>query len=1086
MKAAPTIKLALFAACLFTAGWDAPPLNAQDFTFATIAGGSQGASNGSNAGVQFFSPAGVAVSAGGNVFVADQKNNLIREITPVGTNWIVTTIAGGAAGSLDGTNTSAEFSNPTGIAVDNTDNLYVADQFNYTIRKITPAGTNWVVTTIAGQAGVFGARNGTNADAQFYNPTSVALDRAGNIFVADELNNAIRKITPAGTNWVVTTIAGGSSGASDGTNAGARFFYPAGVAVDATDRVFVADQFNNTIRLLTATGTNWVVTTIAGQTIAGSSNGWGTNALFDAPVSLAVDANENVYVADLFNEAVRELVPSGTNWQVFTIGGGSQGTNDGTGPNAQFNLPLAVTTDAYGDIFVADSQNNSIRMGASTNAPAPTGGLTVMIYPSNAISAGAQWQVDGGSFETNGAVRTGLVPGDHIITFSDVAGFMRPAMQPLIVTARHTTVAAGDYAVAMPNAGSLQVMLSPSRAAEAGAQWQVDNGPWQTNYGIVAGLSTGAHTLAFNAISGWTAPLSQTVIITNDQTTLATGAYELQAGSLQVAILPSAAVDAEAQWQVDNGAWQTNDGIVGGLSVGSHTLSFNPVPSWTTPSNQTVVISNAQETVEMGIYVSTMGSVQVTILPSTAAASDARWQVDGSPGQMSGTTMSILLAGNHTLSFTPIFGWETPADQIVSFTNGTTLSAVGIYTSFAAASSGLTLLTNGSGTIRHGLWPMRLGLGEKYTVTAAPKPGNLFSHWTGGTNLPYTLLGASPSYTFTMESNLVLEASFVTNLFLAAQGTYTGLFAPTNSDRNQTDSGSFSLNVTGSGTVSGKLSLGGQILPFSGKFTPDGAASISAQPGNASSPATSLQLDFTNQSISGSVSNEAFLAELDGNRTAFNKSWTAANFEGNYTLIIFGTNDPKIGPFGNGYASVKVSSTGLLTLTGSLADGTAISQLSEVSKDGYWPLHISLYGGKGSLWGWVYFTNHTLMAVPALSWINETNSARTAMYRAGFTNQQAALAGGLYVSTFVLPANVGAILAGGNLPYAITITNLSGNTNGLVFKLNQTTGLISGSFANPSPQPNLVRINGVILPGTNAAGYFAGTNQSGAFTFESN
>jgi len=139
----------LVAGCLLAAGLIAPSLHAQSFTFSTIAGGSQGSNDGVNSTAQFYNPTGVAVDGVGNVYVADQNNNRIRKINPLGTNWIVTTIAGGVEGGLNGTNTSAQFYGPTGIAVDSATNLYVADQYNNVIRKITPTGTNWVVSTIA-------------------------------------------------------------------------------------------------------------------------------------------------------------------------------------------------------------------------------------------------------------------------------------------------------------------------------------------------------------------------------------------------------------------------------------------------------------------------------------------------------------------------------------------------------------------------------------------------------------------------------------------------------------------------------------------------------------------------------------------------------------------------------------------------------------------------------------------------------------------------------------------------------------------------------------------------------------------------
>jgi ribosomal protein S11 len=136
------------------------------------------------------------------------------------------------------------------VAVDSVGNLYVTDTDNHTIRKVTPVGTNWVVTTLAGKAGSPGSADGTNSAARFNGPTSVTVDSAGNAYVSDYANDTIRKVTPVGTNWVVTTLAGlaGAAGSADGTGSAARFLHPGGGAVDSTGNVYVADYGNDTIR----------------------------------------------------------------------------------------------------------------------------------------------------------------------------------------------------------------------------------------------------------------------------------------------------------------------------------------------------------------------------------------------------------------------------------------------------------------------------------------------------------------------------------------------------------------------------------------------------------------------------------------------------------------------------------------------------------------------------------------------------------------------------------------------------------------------------------------------------------------------
>ena len=321
-------------------------------TFAGTAGLS-GSADGTGAAARFNSPIGVTVDQAGNVFVADSENRTIRKITPAG---IVTTFAGtaGSSGGADGTGAAARFRVPSGIAADSSDNLFVGDDYNYTIRKITPAG---VVTTFAGTAGSDGSADGTGAAARFKSPLGITVDRAGNVFVADRWNYTIRKITPA---RVVTTFAGAASraGSADGTGAAASFFYPSGVTVDGWGNLFVADNFNYTIRKITPAG---VVTTFAGTAgSAGSADGTGAAARFLDPSGVAMDGSGNLFVADAYNQTIRVITPAGV---VTTLAGtvGSLGSADGTGAAAKFNYPRAVAVDGAGNVFVADTSNNTIR-----------------------------------------------------------------------------------------------------------------------------------------------------------------------------------------------------------------------------------------------------------------------------------------------------------------------------------------------------------------------------------------------------------------------------------------------------------------------------------------------------------------------------------------------------------------------------------------------------------------------------------------------------------------------------------------------------------------------------------------------------
>lgn len=347
---------------------------ANPYAFTTFAGQPyvSGTNDGMGNQARFTFPNGVAIDGMSNIYVADLHNSIIRKITPAG---LVTTLAGtaGVYGTQDGTNGDAQFAFPVGIAVDSMTNIYVSDIEALTIRKITQMGTNWVVTTFAGKAWQFGSTDATGTSArfgsmQFGGPNSIAVDSGGNVYVADEGNHTIRKITPAG---VVSTLCGkaGSSGTNDGANNNARFRLPTGVAVDSATNIYVADSGNFTIRKVTPVGTNWVVSTLVGNPgVSGTNDATNTAALFNYPNDMAVDSQTNLYVSDFNNNTVRKVSPVGTNWVVTTIAGlaGTAGTNDGVGPNALFYGPAGLAVDAADTLYVADVYNDTIRKAYPT------------------------------------------------------------------------------------------------------------------------------------------------------------------------------------------------------------------------------------------------------------------------------------------------------------------------------------------------------------------------------------------------------------------------------------------------------------------------------------------------------------------------------------------------------------------------------------------------------------------------------------------------------------------------------------------------------------------------------------------------
>lgn len=305
----------------------------------TLSGNAEGFSNGMGTAALFYGPMGSAVNASGNIYVTDSFNSAIREVTPGG---LVTTLTGtGNVGYLDGTLSVAQFYAPSGIAVDAQNNVYVADRGNNLIRKITAAG---VVSTFAG-GGSAGLTNGTSTAASFNTPTALATDAAGNVYVADKGNNAIRKITPEG---VVTTFAGSTTkGYVNDTGTSALFDRPSGIALDAAGNVYVADFGNNAIRKITPAG---VVTTYAGD--QGSD-------LVGAPTALAIDKDGTLFIAD-GNGRVLSITAA----KVLHVLAGTSGTSglvNGAGKNALFSNPQGVAVDASGNIYVSDYNNNQIR-----------------------------------------------------------------------------------------------------------------------------------------------------------------------------------------------------------------------------------------------------------------------------------------------------------------------------------------------------------------------------------------------------------------------------------------------------------------------------------------------------------------------------------------------------------------------------------------------------------------------------------------------------------------------------------------------------------------------------------------------------
>jgi uncharacterized protein (TIGR03437 family) len=358
------------------------------YTISTLAGnGTSGFSGdgGAAGAAQLASPVGLATDKSGNLYIADQVNHRIRQVTPDGN---IATIAGNGTGGYAGDGakaTSAELNHPLAVALDASGNLYVADADNSLIRKFSIGGN---ISTVAGSttlgAGYAGDK-GPATNALLNQPCGVAVDPSGNIYIADTGNHCIRKVT--GT--TITTFAGtcsfsGGSG-DNGPATQARLNAPRAVAVDASgNNVYIADTGNNRIRKVSAGS----ITAVAGTSLAafGGDGGPALSAQFFGPRGIAVDASGNIYVADYTNSRVRMI---STNGIITTIGGNGRFgyTGDGgAGTSAALNFPSGVAVDAAGNVFVSDTQNNVVRKLAAPSAP---GGSTTPPSVQSVQSAGS-------------------------------------------------------------------------------------------------------------------------------------------------------------------------------------------------------------------------------------------------------------------------------------------------------------------------------------------------------------------------------------------------------------------------------------------------------------------------------------------------------------------------------------------------------------------------------------------------------------------------------------------------------------------------------------------------------------------------
>jgi hypothetical protein len=463
-------------------------------------------------------------------------------------------------------------------------------------------------------------------------------------------------------------------------------------------------------------------------------------------------------------------------------------------------------------------------------------------------------------------------------------------------------------------------------------------------------------------------------------------------------------------------------------------------------------------------------------------ANPPKWGgVKGGGAFVTGSSVTVTAAANRGYKFVNWMqnGKVQSTSSNYTFTLATNRILVANFTTIPTRTVAIAASPAQAGNVSGG---GSLIAGSAVTVTAAPVSGYTFTNWTENG----TVQSVSPAYTFNVAADRNLVAHFITNRIIPVAGIYQGLFYLTN-NLTPESSGACNVTVGSNGTYTAKIQLGGQSYNFAGQFSPAGQSSnFIARTG--SSPLTvELQVGPPNGGLTGQVDSGNWTAGLVTDPVPYSKAAPAPQ-AGKYTLVIPGVDNSTTQPGGDGYGSATVDSAGNVSCSGVLADGTSFTTAAMITGSGQWPFYASLYGGKGSIIGWLTFaTNGDLGG--QLEWFKEAQST-VKYYPAGFTNSPAAV-GSVYAYSNGAPAlafaNGQIVLTGGNLPESLThqiemeakgqITDL---TKGKVaFSLTTSSGVLRGSVLD-GQTGKAVSVNMIVLQNQQiAAGFFLGSSQSG-------
>jgi hypothetical protein len=376
------------------------------------------------------------------------------------------------------------------------------------------------------------------------------------------------------------------------------------------------------------------------------------------------------------NLAPSQAVNAGARWRVD---GGTWRTS-GTTVNSLSNGAHTVDYNTVTGWFAPSPVTVTLTGGTTTitGTYAAPSSLKITLTPST-----GQWRVDGGAWQNSGTTATGLAPGAHSISYNALANYTAPATENVTLVSGQTTTLTRAYTAT----SSLTITLTPPTGS-----WQIDGGPWQPGGGTLSGLTPGAHTVNYNALANHIAPVAESVTLVGGQTTSLTRTYT-ETSNLTITLTPS-----NGSWKVDGGVWQSS-GATLSLTLGAHTISYAALANYTAPSNETVTLISGQNANLTRSYVAT-SNLTITLTPSNAS-----WQIDGGARQSSGTTLSGLTPGAHTINYNALANYIAPTTESVTLVSGQSTNLSRTYT----ATSNLTItLTPASGSWRidGGAWQL--------------------------------------------------------------------------------------------------------------------------------------------------------------------------------------------------------------------------------------------------------------------------------------------------------------------------------------------------------------------------------------------